>query len=67
MSTPPPLYIRFSLRELRDRVRLLEQLSAFLEDSSDLENRLGLNWQKVPLPRLPLPSLPLTSYSTSTL
>ena len=40
-------YTRFALKELRDRMKVLEQICGFLEDQSDIENRFGLAFQKV--------------------
>ena len=42
----PTSYIRYSLKEARDRMKLLEQMCGFIEDQSDIENRFGLALQK---------------------
>jgi len=47
MPVIPIAYIRYSLKEVKDRVKNLEHICSFLEDQCDIENRFGLILQKV--------------------
>lgn len=47
MPVIPIAYIRYSLKEVKDRVKNLELMCSFMEDQCDIENRFGLVLQKV--------------------
>jgi len=45
-ATIPICDVRYTVQEVRQRMRVTEQMSGFIEDQSDNENRFGLSLQK---------------------